>query len=79
MVTTWHWVAAHFVGILTFVTAVGGFFLTFRRVKAVHILVNSNLAKVMKHLGIEQERTEQLSDTLKKAGIVVPDKPKPEP
>lgn len=70
-----NWLGSHLVGILTFLTALSGFLLTFRRVKAIHVLVNSNLDKVMIHLSIEQDRTKQLTNSMKEAGIEVPDSP----
>jgi hypothetical protein len=69
-----HWVTL-VVAILSFLTAVGGFSLLFVKVKEVHVLVNSNLTAVMKRLGIEQDRSTQLTTTLKDAGVEVPAKP----
>jgi hypothetical protein len=60
--------------LLTFLTSVGGFLYLFRKVQAVHVLVNSNLTKVMDKLGIEQERSGQLTNTLTEAGVPVPDR-----
>ena len=56
-------------------TVVGGLVLVLRRVKEVHVLVNSNLTKVMERLGIEQERTTGLATALKDAGVPVPPRP----
>jgi hypothetical protein len=61
--------------ILTFATAVIGFAILFVKVKEVHVLVNSNLTKVMAALGIEQDRTAQLKDAMKGAGVDVPPRP----
>jgi hypothetical protein len=47
-------------------------FVNRRSIKQVHVLVNSNLTKVMEKLGIEQNRTSQLTDTLKDADVPVP-------
>ena len=61
--------------VITFVTAVIGLAILFVRVQAVHVLVNSNLTAVMKRLGIEQDRSTQLTDALKEGGVEVPPKP----
>jgi hypothetical protein len=64
--------------VLGFLTAVIGFALLFRRVQAIHVLVNSNLTKVMDKLGIEVDRNAMLKGKLDDAGIPVPpreDKP----
>jgi hypothetical protein len=61
--------------VFTFLTAVIGFAVLFVKVQAVHVLVNSNLTKVMARLGIEQDRSAQLKDTLKDAGVEVPPPP----
>lgn len=50
----------------------------FRKVREIHVLVNSNLNKVMARLGIEQQRTTQLSDTMKAGDMPVPPRP-PDP
>jgi hypothetical protein len=41
-------------------------------VKKVHVLVNSNMTEVLKRLGKEQDRTAQLTGTLKDANVKVP-------
>jgi hypothetical protein len=68
--------------ILTLLTAGLGFAYLFKKVKDVHtqvqdvhVLVNSNLSAVMKRLGIEQDRSTQLTDALKDADVAVPPKP----
>jgi hypothetical protein len=64
--------------VLTFLTAVLGFVQAARNGKKlaeIHVLVNGNLEKVMARLGIEQDRTAQLKDTLKDAGVDVPARP----
>jgi hypothetical protein len=63
------------VAVLTFLTSVVGYLSTRRKIAAVHVLVNSNLTKVMDRLGIEQDRTAQLRDSLKDAGVDVPEHP----
>lgn len=65
--------------VLGFLTSAAGFAVLFVRVQAVHVLVNSNLTKVMARLGIEQDRSAQLTDSLKDAGVDVPDPPSPGP
>jgi hypothetical protein len=47
----------------------------FRKVKQVHVLVNSNLTAVMDKLGIEQDRSAQLTSALDAGGVPVPPKP----
>jgi hypothetical protein len=64
--------------LLTFLTAVVGFAVALRKIQAVHVLVNSNLTQVMAKLGIETDRTAQLKDALKDAGVEVPPKPDPD-
>jgi hypothetical protein len=61
--------------ILGFLTAAIGFAVLFFKVREVHVLVNSNLTKVMNALGIERERSGQLEGSLKDAGVDVPPKP----
>jgi len=61
--------------VLTFLTALIGFVVAFRKIEKVHVLVNSNLTKVMEKLGIEVERSDQLKKTLEQAGVEVPPKP----
>lgn len=45
-----------------------------RKVQEVHVLVNNNLSMVMRKLGIEEERTTVLTDALKDADIIVPER-----
>jgi hypothetical protein len=64
--------------VVTFCTALLGFVQSRQnaaRIQQVHILVNSNLTKVMDRLGIEQTRTAQLKDSLSRAGVDVPARP----
>lgn len=46
--------------------------LVLRKVQQVHVLVDGRLTKVLEALGIEQDRTAQLIDTLEKADVQVP-------
>ena len=54
--------------VLTFATAVIGFVQTRRKLTEIHVLVNSQLQQVL-------TRVVQLTDTLEKAGVDVPDPP----
>jgi hypothetical protein len=58
--------------ILTFLTSVVGFAAAFRQIRAVHVLVNSNLTRVMDKLGIETEHADAMAGQLKDAGLPVP-------
>jgi hypothetical protein len=78
----WDHIEVLVTSILTFLTAGIGFAYLFKKVKNVHdqvqdvhVLVNSNLSAVMKRLGIEQDRSTQLTDALKEADVKVPPKP----
>jgi hypothetical protein len=72
-----HWITFG-TSLLGFLTAVVGFLILFKKVQQVHVLVNSNLTKVMARLGIEQERSTQLHDTLASAGVEIPPRPSQE-
>jgi uncharacterized membrane protein len=64
--------------ILTFLTAVFGAWqawLNRRRIEEVHVLVNSNMTKVLDRLGVSQGRSAQLEGSMKDAGMEVPDPP----
>lgn len=63
------------VAVLTFLTAVFGYLSTRRKINEVHVLVDGNLSKVMAKLGIERDRSAQLTGTLQDAGVDVPDPP----
>lgn len=66
----------NFVGIvLTFLSALVGFIIVFRKQNAIHVLVDGNLSKVMIKLGISQARNTQLTETITDAGMDVPPKP----
>jgi hypothetical protein len=60
--------------IIGLISTVIGCVLLFK-VQAVHVLVNSNLTKVMARLGIEQDRSAQLKDTMKAGGMDIPPAP----
>jgi len=53
------------VAVLTFLTAAVGFMMSFRRIQAVHLLVNSQLHDLL-------ARVTQLTDALTAAGVDVP-------
>lgn len=58
--------------ILTFLTALIGLVVAIRGIRAVHVLVNSNLTRVMDRLGIETEHADAMAGQLKDAGLPVP-------
>ena len=60
--------------IIGLVTVVLGLWHLSRKVQEVHVLVNNNLSMVMRKLGIEEERTTVLTDALKDADIIVPER-----
>ena len=61
-------VVALIVALSGLVGAVGGIIALFRKVQAVHVLVNSQLSTMM-------ERVDQLTGALHSAGVEVPDRP----
>lgn len=67
------------VAVLTFATSVLGYLSTRKKIADVHVLVNSNLTKVMDRLGISQDRSAQLTKTLEQAGVDVPGTQEPPP
>lgn len=54
--------------VLTFLSSVVGFWQTRRKIREVHVLVNSQLHAVL-------DRVTQLTGTLHEAGVAVPPKP----
>lgn len=58
--------------VLTFLTALIGLAVAIRGIRAVHVLVNSNLTRVMDKLGIETEHADAMAGQLKDAGLPVP-------
>ena len=65
--------------VLTFLTALLGFVVSIRnarKIEAVHVLVNSNLTRVMDKLGIETEHAATMAGQLKDAGLPVPPREK---
>jgi hypothetical protein len=61
--------------VLTFLTSVTGLISTRRKVGALQVQLDGNLSKLMDTLGIERDRSGQLGDALKDAGVAVPPKP----
>ncbi len=61
-------VVALIVALTGLVGAVGGIIALFRKVQQVHVLVNSQLRTVL-------DRVDQLTGTLKDAGVTVPPRP----
>ena len=58
--------------VLTFLTALIGLVVAIRGIRAVHVLVNSNLTRVMDKLGIETHHADAMAGQLKEAGLPVP-------
>jgi hypothetical protein len=61
--------------VLTFGGNVLGWLATRRKIREVHVLVNSNMTEVLRRLGVSQERSGQLEKTLMQADVDVPPKP----
>jgi hypothetical protein len=59
-----NWVALA-ISLTTLATAIVGFVRVYYDVKQVHVLVNSNLTKVMDKLGIEQDTSAGLREELR--------------
>jgi hypothetical protein len=63
------------VAVLTFLTAVLTWLSTRKKIDAIHVLVDGNMSKVLKALGVSQDRSAQLTETLTAADVKVPDPP----
>jgi hypothetical protein len=63
--------------VLTFFTALLGYLSTRKKVNALSVQLDGNLSRLMDKLGVERDRSGQLADTLKDAGVAVPPKPDP--